>query len=269
MLSLPEAARFANSRLSQYRNGVTDQQPLPHKNFDSSTFRDKPVSFVRRSGRMTPSQDRAWDEHASKYVLDIQHGPAATSVADGESGDPEEIFGRKAPLVIEIGSGQGHAILHAATSHPDTNFLAVEVFRAGLARTIIRAELAELTNLRLAEINAPELLENYLPEGSVDELWVFFPDPWKKVRHHKRRLVNADFAQIAFQALRPGGVLRLATDWENYAEQMREVLDADARFIRDFAGEWADRFDGRILTAFEQKGIDRGRAIRDLTYRRA
>lgn len=261
-------AQRAGARLG-YRRRVTDQQPLPHKSFDPSTFRDKPVSFVRRSGRMTPSQERAWEEHQADYVLDVPHGRAATSVADGVTGDPEQIFGRIAPLVVEVGSGQGHAILHAAETRPDTNFLAVEVFRAGLARTIIRAELAGLENLRLAEVNAPELLEKFLPAGSVDEIWVFFPDPWAKVRHHKRRLISADFARIAALALRPGGVLRLATDWEGYAEQMREVLDAAPDFERDFAGEWAERFEGRVLTAFEKKGADKGRAIRDLSYRRA
>jgi len=247
-------------------------QPLPPKSFDPRTFRDKPVSFVRRSGRMTPSQERAWEEHRAKYLLDIPHGHAATSVADGASGDPAEIFGRSAPLVVEVGSGQGHAILHAAERRRDTDFLAVEVFRAGLARTMIRAEIAGLENLRLAEVNAPELLEKYLPAGSVDELWVFFPDPWKKARHTKRRLVSEDFMRIAARALRPGGVLRLATDWEDYAEQMREVGDAacgfEGGFARGFEGEWAPRYEGRVLTAFEQKGMDRGRAIRDLCYRR-
>lgn len=245
-----------------------EQEPRPRKRFDPTTFRDKPVSFVRRSGRMTAAQDRAWEAHHETYVLDIPHGPAATSVAAGVTGAPAEIFGREAPLTVEVGSGQGHAILHAAAEHPERNFLAVEVFRAGLARTIIRAEQQELTNLRLAEVNAPELLEHYLPAESVDEIWVFFPDPWKKARHHKRRLVSADFARIAHRALRPGGVLRLATDWEAYAENMVEVMDAADGFARAFTGDWAERFSGRILTAFEQKGIDKGRHIRDLTYRR-
>ena len=130
------------------------------------------------------------------------------------------------------------------------------------------AEEADLDNLRLAEVNAPEMLERYLPAGSADELWVFFPDPWKKARHHKRRLIAPDFMAIAARVLRPGGVIRLATDWEHYAEQMREVLDAAGEFERDFTGEWAERFDGRVRTAFERKGTEKGRAIRDLTYRR-
>lgn len=235
---------------------------------DASTFRDKPVSFVRRSGRMTDSQIRAWEESRGDFLLEIEHGPAATSVADGVTGVPAEIFGRDADLIVEIGSGQGHQILHAATAHPEINFLAVEVFRAGLARTVIRAQEAGLENIRLAEVNAPELLEMYLPEGSISEIWVFFPDPWKKARHHKRRMINDDFARIARQSLRVGGVLRLGTDWEHYAEQMREVLDAAPGFERAFAGEWAPRFDGRVLTAFEKKGMTKDRAIRDLAYRR-
>ncbi len=247
---------------------LSKRQPLLRKTGDPSTFRDKPVSFVRRSGRMTPSQERAWQQHRQKYVLEVPQGAAATSVAEGERRDPTQIFGREAPLVVEVGSGQGHAILHASAARPDTNFLAIEVFRAGLARTMIRAELAGTENLRLAEVNAPELLEKFLTPESVDELWVFFPDPWAKVRHQKRRLVDADFAGVAAQALRSGGVLRLATDWEDYAEQMREVLDAVPSFERAFEGGWAERFDGRVLTAFEQKGIDKGRAIRDLTYQR-
>ena len=246
----------------------TPQQPLPPKSFDPRTFRDKPVSFVRRSGRMTPSQERAWEELGPRYLHELPRGHAATSVADHASLEPAEVFGRVAPLIVEVGSGQGHAIVHAASEHRDHDFIAVEVFRAGLARTMIRAEWAEITNLRLIEANAPEVLELALPEHSVDELWVFFPDPWAKERHKKRRLVSGDFMRIAARALKPGGVLRLATDWEDYAEHMRAVCDAADGFERDFAGDWAPRFEGRVLTAFEQKGIDKGRVIRDLAYRR-
>lgn len=217
---------------------------------------------------MTPSQERAWEELGARYLHELPKGHAATSVATHASFVPSEVFGREAPLVVEIGSGQGHAIVHAASEHRDRDFLAIEVFRAGLARTMIRAEWAEVTNLRMIEANAPEVLERALPASSVDELWVFFPDPWKKARHTKRRLVSADFARIAARALRIGGVLRLATDWEHYAEQMREVMDAAPGFARAFEGDWAPRFEGRVLTAFEQKGLDMGRHIRDLSYRR-
>lgn len=231
-------------------------------------YRDKPVSFARRSGRMTDGQERAWELHAPFYLIDAPRGDAVTSVKPGSTIDVAEVFGREAPLIVEIGSGQGHAIVHAATQHPEIDFLAVEVFRAGLARTMLDADRAGARNLRLVEANAPEVLEHLLPAASVDELWIFFSDPWHKNKHTKRRLISADFTPIAARALRPGGVLRLATDWEDYARQMREVLDAAEEFERDFAGDWADRFDGRVLTAFERKGERAGRAIRDLTYRR-
>jgi tRNA (guanine-N7-)-methyltransferase len=218
---------------------------------------------------MSDAQERAWSELAPGLVLDVPRGDAVTSVARGAEIDPAEVWGRRAPLIVEIGSGQGHAIMHAATAHPDHDFLAVEVFRAGLARTMLDAERAGVGNLRLVEANAPEVLEHLLPAASVDELWVFFPDPWHKNKHTKRRLVQPEFAPLAARALRPGGALRLATDWEDYALQMRDVLDDAAGLARDFEGEWATRFDGRVRTAFERKGERAGRAIRDLTYRRA
>ena len=247
----------------------TLQQELPAKSFDPRTFRAKPVSFVRRSGRMTPSQEKAWEDLGSRFLLELPRGHAVTSISDDAQLHPSEAFGREAPLVVEVGSGQGHAIVHAAEQHPERNFLAIEVFQAGLARTMIRAEWADVDNLRLLEANAPEVLERALPQGAVDELWVFFPDPWKKARHTKRRLISEDFVPVASRALRPGGVLRLATDWEHYALQMREVMDAAPNFMRDFEGDWAPRFEGRVLTAFEAKGAKAGRAIRDLAYVRA
>ncbi|ALJ21223.1 tRNA (guanosine(46)-N7)-methyltransferase TrmB [Microbacterium sp. No. 7] len=232
-------------------------------------FRDRPVSFVRRSGRMSEGQERAWDELSPRYLLTVERDAAATSIRPGSPVDPAAVYGRTAPLVVEIGSGQGHAIVHASSTTPGTDFLAVEVFRAGLARTMLDADRAGARNLRLVEANAPEVLEHLLPEGSVDELWVFFPDPWHKKKHTKRRLVAPPFPAVAARALRDGGVLRLATDWEDYALQMRDVLDEAPLFSRDFEGEWAPRFEGRVMTAFERKGIAKGREIRDLAYRRA
>jgi tRNA (guanine-N7-)-methyltransferase len=230
-------------------------------------FRDSPVSFVRRGGRMSDAQTRAWNELAPRYVLPVERVVATTSVAAGSAVDPAEVYGRTAPLIVEIGSGQGHAIVHAARTRPADDFLAVEVFKAGLARTMLDADAASLTNLRLVEANAPEVLEHLLPAASVAEVWVFFPDPWHKVKHHKRRLVAPGFPEIVRAALAPGGALRLATDWEDYALQMREVLDAADGFERGFPGEWAERFDGRAETAFERKGARAGRDIRDLVYR--
>lgn len=231
-------------------------------------FRDKPVSFVRRSGRMSDAQERAWQDLSAHYVIDVERDAAATSVRPGSAIDPAAVFGRRASLVVEIGSGQGHAIVHAASTSPERDFLAVEVFRAGLARTMLDADRAGATNLRLVEANAPEVLEHLLPEGAVDEVWIFFPDPWHKAKHNKRRLVAPAFPPLAARALRDGGLLRLATDWEDYALQMRDVMADAADFTPAFEGPWAPRFEGRVMTAFERKGLQKGREIRDLVYRR-
>lgn len=232
------------------------------------TFRDEPVSFVRRSGRMSEAQERAFSELAPHYLLDVPRDVAWTSVHPEARLDVASVYGREADLIVEIGSGQGHAIVAAASSRPDEDFLAVEVFRAGLARTMLDADREGARNLRVVEANAPEVLSSFLPEGAAREVWIFFPDPWHKKRHTKRRLVRDGFGVTAARALRDGGLLRLATDWEEYALQMREVLDADPLFERAFEGEWADRFEGRVMTAFERKGLAKGRDIRDLAYRR-
>jgi tRNA (guanine-N7-)-methyltransferase len=233
------------------------------------TFREEPVSFVRRSGRMSEAQERAFEDLAPFYLFDVARDVAFTSVHPEARLEPASVYGRTAPLTVEIGSGQGHAIIAAATSRPETDFLAVEVFRAGLARTMLDADKAGVRNLRLVEANAPEVLSTLLPEAAASEVWIFFPDPWHKKRHTKRRLVRPGFPETAARALADGGMLRLATDWEDYALQMREVLDASAEFERAFEGDWAERFDGRVMTAFERKGITKGRDIRDLAYRRA
>lgn len=239
---------------------------MPESEPASSVFRAEPVSFVRRSGRVSEAQERAWDELGPRYLIDVPRGAATTSVHEHARLDVAAAFGRSAPLIVEVGSGQGHAIVHAALARPDIDFLAVEVFRAGLARTMLDADREGARNLRLAEANAPEVLETLLPEASVTEIWVFFPDPWHKNKHNKRRLVKPGFGAVAGRALGDGGALRLATDWDEYAQQMRETLDGEADLQRAFDGDWAERYSGRPVTAFERKGIRAGRDIRDLTY---
>ena len=217
---------------------------------------------------MSEAQERAFEDLAPHYLLDVPRDVAWTSVHPDARMDPASEFGREAPLIVEIGSGQGHAITSAASSRPGENFIAVEVFRAGLARTMLDADKADVRNLRLIEANAPEVLSTYLPDGSAAEVWIFFSDPWHKKRHTKRRLIRPGFGDAAARALADGGLLRLATDWEDYALQMREVLDEEPLFERAIEGEWAGRFEGRVMTAFERKGIAKGREIRDLVYRR-
>ncbi|PPG38075.1 tRNA (guanosine(46)-N7)-methyltransferase TrmB [Pseudoclavibacter sp. RFBA6] len=223
-------------------------------------------SFSRRSGRLTEGQLNSWNTLGPKYLVDVERAELDFSVSPSFRVDPAELFGRDAPLIVEVGSGTGEAVVAAAAEHPEWNFLAVEVFVAGLARTLRRIEDAGLSNVRLVEANAVEVLEHMLPAGSIEELWIFFPDPWHKAKHTKRRLVREGFGAVAAHALRPGGRMRLATDWEDYAFQMREVLDAAPEFTSEHPGDWAPRFDGRTLTVFERKAAKAGRRIRDLSY---
>lgn len=217
---------------------------------------------------MTTGQEAAWDAHAEDLLIEVEREVDSTSIAKHARLDPAEAFGREAPLIVEIGIGMGEAIVHAASEHPEMNFLGIEVYRPGLARTMLNTVKRGLTNLRLIEANAPEVLETLLPERSVQEIRVFFPDPWHKARHTKRRLIAPPFLTVAARALTPGGLVRLATDWQDYADQMRDVFNQSEDFAPTFTGEWAPRFAGRPVTKFEHKGLREGRAIRDLTYER-
>ncbi|GAB4098344.1 tRNA (guanosine(46)-N7)-methyltransferase TrmB [Sinomonas halotolerans] len=261
------------------------------------TYRRQPVSFVRRGTRLQGRRQQAWDEHADAFVVDVPRHVADTSVHPDYVFDAEEEFGRTAPLVVEIGSGLGEAVVAAAEADPGKDFLAVEVYRPGLANTLLRIGQRGLTNVRVVQANAPEVLGSMLPAGSVSELWVFFPDPWHKAKHHKRRMVKDSFAELAARVLAPGGVWRLATDWSGYAQQMREVVagsehfrnahdgertgaespltaawasgaDCEATGEQDTVGGWAPRFEGRVLTSFENKAANAGRVIFDLTAER-
>ncbi|MDM7990235.1 tRNA (guanosine(46)-N7)-methyltransferase TrmB [Arthrobacter sp. zg-Y877] len=280
--ALPDAAE----------NGSTDAAADGEQHFRA------PVSFVRRGSRLQGRRQQAWDELSDRFVVDVPRDEADTSVHPEYVFDAAAEFGRTAPLVVEIGSGLGEAVAHAAEQNPDKDFLAVEVYLPGLAQTLQRIGQKGLTNIRVVQANAPEVLSTMLPAGSVDEVWVFFPDPWHKTRHHKRRLVKESFAELVARVLVPGGTWRLATDWSDYAVQMREVLDASASFENLHAGEhvgdqspltrvnreglenkapqdevdtlggWAPRFEGRTLTSFENKAHEAGRLIFDLAYRR-
>lgn len=215
---------------------------------------------------MTAAQQHAWDHFGDSYRIEVERDTGDTSVAPGQSLIPAVVFGREAPLVVEIGTGNGEALLHAATAHPEMDFLGIEVYRPGLARAMLGAHKQELNNVRVIEANAPEVLSRLLPPACVQEIRVFFPDPWHKTRHHKRRLISPIFVEQARRVLAPGGLVRMATDWEEYAEHMRNVFDAHEEFHRSFMGDWAPRFAGRPVTNFERKGAAKGRSIRDLCY---
>ena len=254
-------------------------EPVP-----GTGYRNRPVSWVRRGVRMTGGQEEAWRTHGGKYLIEPPRGVARESIVPGWVLDPAAVFANAdAPVIVEIGTGRGENIVAAAAADPSTNFLGVEVYRPGLARAILRAEadtpdatgaepLSELAprlpNLKLIAADAPELLAS-LPTGSLKEVWVFFPDPWPKARHQKRRLIDPEFAAAVARVLEPGGIIRIATDWAHYAEQVAEVFGASSSF-ENLAnpGEKLPRFSGRVLTAFEYKGIKEGRQITDLAYRR-
>ena len=233
------------------------------------TYRAQPVSFVRRGSRLQGRRQKAWEEHAGSYVIDVPRHVADTSVHPDFTLDAEAVYGRKAPLIVEIGSGLGEAVVHAAAENPGTDFLAVEVYRPGLAQTLLKVASRGLTNVRVVQANAPEVLSTMIRPGSLAEVWVFFPDPWHKAKHEKRRLVTPAFAEQVAAALVPGGIWRLATDWEHYAQQMRQVGEASSSFINlNPSSDWAPRFAGRILTSFENKAHQAGRSIHDLAYRK-
>ncbi len=229
---------------------------------EPTPYRTEPVSFTRRGGRLTERQQAAWDDTAQTYVVDVPRNGPNTSVDPGFVLDTATEFGREAPLVVEIGSGRGEAIVQAAVDHPEMDFLGLEVYVPGVAQTLVTMRHHGVSNVRLVIVNAAEALTTMLPEHSVRELRIWFPDPWHKKRHQKRRLVTPAFADLAARVLEPGGRWRLATDWQDYADQMREVLAGAADF--DFAGTWAARFDGRPQTRFEGKGLAVDREIRDL-----
>jgi tRNA (guanine-N7-)-methyltransferase len=215
------------------------------------------LSYARRGSRFTPSQQGAWDAHHAHWVIPDE-------AVDGTDFSLSRWFARRAPLVVEIGSGVGEATAALAAGRPDCNVLAFEVWRPGVAATLDLLAEAGVTNVRLISVDAVWALEHLFRPGSVEELWTFFPDPWPKKRHHKRRLVNPRFAALVASRLRPGGSWRLATDWEEYAEQMEQVLDAEPGLVGGRTARWADR----PVTKFERKGRAAGRTIVDLTYRR-
>ncbi|ANS77453.1 tRNA (guanine46-N7-)-methyltransferase [Serinicoccus hydrothermalis] len=225
-------------------------------------------SFTRRGGRMLKdSHQAAWDRYADALVLEVPrpHGAdGSTAVHPAYRIDPEQVFGRAAPLVVEIGSGSGDALVHAATTEPGWDFLALEVWRPGIGHALAKMGAEPLTNVRFVEADAALALQSMLPGGSAHEVWTFFPDPWPKNKHHKRRLVAPDFAGTVADLVPPGGLWRLATDWADYADHMRAVLDGHTAWELVST----ERAPLRPMTRFERRGIEAGREIADLAYRR-
>lgn len=214
-------------------------------------------SYVLRGGRMGTGQQRALAELAPRFVLPYQ--PAAL--------DRQAVYGRAAPLVLEIGFGMGDATAQVAAAAPERDFLGVEVHEAGVGALLKRIGEQGLGNLRIVQHDAFEVLEHMIAPASLAGLHLWFPDPWHKKRHHKRRLVQAPFAALVASRLAPGGYLHCATDWQPYAEQMLEVLAAEPLLANTAAG-YAERPAWRPLTKFEQRGLKLGHGVWDLVFSR-
>lgn len=209
-------------------------------------------SYVLRQGRTTPAQQRSLAELMP--VHGIEYRP--------ELLDPGVVFGRKAPLVLEIGSGMGETTARIAAERPDADFVAIEVHGPGVGALLRRIEDQGLKNLRVIRHDALEVLGHMIADGALAGMHLFFPDPWPKKRHHKRRLVQPAFAALAARKLAPGGYLHAATDWPEYAAQIDEVLGAEPNFERAVEAK------ARPPTKFEQRGVKLGHEVRDLVFLR-
>lgn len=217
---------------------------------------------------MNDAQQKAWGRHATDFILDIPNGALPASIAEGTSIDWDATFGRSAPRIVEIGPGKGDSLIPMAAARPDTDFVAFEVFKPAVASTLGRMGRAGVTNVRIAMVDGARGLEQLFDDSSLAEIWAFFADPWHKTRHHKRRLVTPSFADVVAAKLVPGGLWRLATDWEDYALWQREALDGHATLTNVHDG-WAPRFEERPVTKYEQRGLNAGREAHDLTYERS
>ena len=224
----------------------------------SSEVQHRPIrSFVLRAGRLGTGQLKALDELGPRFVLPYQAAPR----------DLAATFGREAPKVLEIGFGMGQATAEIARNHPETDYLGVEVHTPGVGALLKLIGEQDLANLRLIQHDAVEVLRHMIPEAGLDGIHIFFPDPWHKKRHHKRRLIQPAFAELLASRLKTGGYLHLATDWQDYAEQMLAVLAANPH-LRNSSDGYAPRPEYRPLTKFEQRGLRLGHGVWDLVFLR-
>jgi tRNA (guanine-N7-)-methyltransferase len=212
---------------------------------------------VLRQGRVSNAQQRSLDTLLPRFGITYSGAPL----------DLEAAFGRKAPKILEIGFGMGETTAAIAAAHPDIDYLAIEVHSPGVGSLLKQIEEMGLTNLRIIQHDAVEVIQNMLPPDSLDGVHLFFPDPWPKKRHHKRRLLQPPFCSLIASRIRPGGYFHSATDWEEYAQQMLEVLSAEAQ-LENTAAAYAERPGSRPLTKFEQRGLRLGHRVWDLIFRR-
>ena len=225
-------------------------------NLSEQTFPQKIRSFIRRQGRLTPGQQLALDNYWDKYCLD----PKADY-------DFAAVFGRNAPLFIEIGFGNGESLASMAAANPDKDYIGIEVHRPGVGHLLLLLNQQSLTNVRIYCHDAIEIMEHKIADNSLSGVHLFFPDPWPKKKHHKRRIVRPDFIDLLIRKLKPEGYFHAATDWENYAEAMLAVLsESSALRNASSSNDYCQCPEYRPLTKFEQRGIRLGHGVWDLIF---
>ena len=225
-------------------------------------------SWVLRAGRMTAGQRTAIERHWSKFGIGPPPGPRVPS-SGGRVIEPAAEFGRSAPLVVEVGFGRGDSLLKAASERPDRDYIGIEVHAPGIGYLLSRIHAQGIGNVRVLFGDARASLRERFPERSIEELWIYFPDPWPKKRHHKRRLVQAGFVATAARCLRPGGRIRAATDHEEYGHHMLTELEAEPT-LRNLAGTgafWSGPID-RPASRFAERGLRQGNTVLDLAFER-
>ncbi|GAA5190247.1 tRNA (guanosine(46)-N7)-methyltransferase TrmB [Ferrimonas gelatinilytica] len=216
-------------------------------------------SFVKREGRMTKGQARAMEQYWPTMGLNHEDGPV----------DLDQVFGRSAPVVLEIGFGMGKSLVEMAKAEPEKNFVGIEVHGPGVGACLLYAEELGVTNLRVYEHDAVEVLEDCIADASLDRVQLYFPDPWHKKRHHKRRIVKESFIAQIRQKLKLGGLFHMATDWEHYAEHMVAEMNEAPGFVNTASdGDFVPRPDFRPLTKFEARGHRLGHGVWDLIFKR-
>ena len=237
---------------------MSDQTPPPDPHVQPADPAPRPPikSFVKRAGRMGTGQQRALQALGPRYVVPF---------TPGQQPDWAGIFGRAAPTVLEIGFGMGGATAAIAAARPDTNFIGVEVHEPGVGALLKLIDERSLQNLRIVQHDAVEVLAHMVAPRSLAGVHIYFPDPWHKKRHHKRRLIQPAFVSRLVNHIAPGGYLHCATDWEPYAQQMLEVLSAEPQ-LRNTAEGYAPRPDWRPLTKFEHRGMKLGHGVWDLVF---
>jgi tRNA (guanine-N7-)-methyltransferase len=239
-------------------DGRADDADTPDSTPDAGAPTRRGIrSFVLRAGRMGTGQQRALETLGPRFVLPFRAAPL----------DWRHAFGRAAPAIVEIGFGMGDATAQIAAARPGDDFLGIEVHTPGVGALLQRIDERQLANVRIVQHDAVEVLREMIPPGSLAGVHVYFPDPWHKKRHHKRRLIQPDFVRLLAGRLAPGGYLHCATDWEPYAAQMLEVLSAEPA-LANTAEDYAPRPEWRPLTKFENRGLKLGHGVWDLVFKR-